>query len=91
MFAFTTILGWSYYGERCWQYLFSERSLLAYRAMWILAALAFANVKVDLVWNISDTLNGLMAIPNLVGLLLLAPMVFRVTRDYFDEIGKPLA
>ena len=42
-------------------------------------------------WNISDTLNGLMAIPNLVGLLLLAPMVFRVTRDYFEETGKPLA
>ena len=91
VFAFTTILGWSYYGERCWQYLFSERSLVVYRALWVLAVLSFANVKVDLVWNLSDTLNGLMAVPNLIGLLLLAPMVFQVTREYFDSMGKPLA
>ena len=90
VFAFTTILGWSYYGERCWQYLFKEKSLLIYRGLWVIAALSFANVKVDLVWNLSDTLNGLMAIPNLIGLLLLAPMVFKVTRQYFDDLGKPL-
>ena len=82
---------WSYYGERCWQYLFSERSLVFYRGLWVLAALSFANVKVDLVWNLSDTLNGLMAVPNLIGLLLLAPMVFKVTREYFDKAGTPLA
>ena len=91
VFAFTTILGWSYYGERCWQYLFKEKSLVIYRALWVAAALAFANVKVDLVWNLADTLNGLMAVPNLIGLLLLAPMVFKVTRQYFEELGKPLA
>ena len=85
VFAFTTILGWSYYGERCWQYLFSENSLMVYRGLWVLAALGFANVKVAFVWNLSDTLNGLMAVPNLIGLLLLAPMVFKVTREYFDE------
>ncbi len=90
IFAFTTILGWSYYGERCWQYLFKEKSLVIYRGLWVLAALAFANVKVDLVWNLADTLNGLMAVPNLIGLLLLAPMVFKVTRQYFEELGKPL-
>ncbi len=87
VFAFTTILGWSYYGERCWQYLFKEKSLVIYRILWVLAALSFANVKVDLVWNLSDMLNGLMAVPNLIGLLLLAPMVFRVTREYFDGGG----
>ena len=85
VFAFTTILGWSYYGERCWQYLFSENSLLVYRALWVLAAVTFANVKVAFVWNLSDTLNGLMAVPNLIGLLLLAPMVFKVTREHFDK------
>ncbi|MCY3725928.1 MAG: sodium:alanine symporter family protein [Rhodobacteraceae bacterium] len=85
IFAFTTILGWSYYGERCWQYLFSEKSILIYRILWILAALTFANLKVDLVWNLADTLNGLMAVPNLIGLLLLAPMVFQKTRDYFEK------
>ena len=84
VFAFTTILGWSYYGERCWQYVFNENSLIVYRVGWVVAAFGFANVKVDFVWNLSDTLNGLMAVPNLVGLLLLAPMVFRVTRDFFD-------
>ena len=89
VFAFTTILGWSYYGERCWQYLFSERSLVFYRGLWVLAALSFANVKVDFVWNLSDTLNGLMAVPNLIGLLLLAPMVFKVTREYFEKAGTP--
>ncbi len=91
VFAFTTILGWSYYGERCWQYLFREKSLWIYRVFWVAAALLFANVKVELVWNLSDTLNGLMAIPNLIGLLLLAPMVFKVTRDYFDDVdGRKL-
>ncbi|MCY3755461.1 MAG: sodium:alanine symporter family protein [Alphaproteobacteria bacterium] len=90
VFAFTTILGWSYYGERCWQYLFRERSVVIYRGLWVLAALAFANVKVDLVWNLADTLNGLMAVPNLIGLLLLAPVVFKVTREYFDKEGKRL-
>ena len=85
VFAFTTILGWSYYGERCWQYLFKEKSVVIYRVLWVLAALSFANVKVDFVWNLSDTLNGLMAIPNLIGLLLLAPMVFKVTREYFAQ------
>lgn len=83
VFAFTTIIGWSYYGERCWQYLFSEKNLIVYRILWVLAVLGFANVKVDFVWNLSDTLNGLMAVPNLIGLLLLSPMVFKATREYF--------
>ena len=83
VFAFTTILGWSYYGERCWQYLFKEKSLIVYRVIFVAAIAYFAGVKVDFVWNLSDTLNGLMAIPNLIGLLLLAPMVFKVTREHF--------
>lgn len=90
VFAFTTILGWSYYGERCWQYMFAAKSVVIYRGLWVLAALAFANVKVDFVWNLSDTLNGLMAVPNLIGLLLLAPMVFKVTREYFENLGTPI-
>ncbi len=85
VFAFTTILGWSYYGERCWQYIFNEKSLVIYRVVFVLAIVAFANVKIGFVWNLSDTLNGLMAVPNLIGLVLLAPMVFKVTRKYFDD------
>jgi len=88
VFAFTTILGWSYYGERCWQYLFKEKTVMIYRGLWVFAALAFANFKVDFVWNLSDTLNGLMAIPNLIGLLLLAPMVFKVTDKYFKKAAE---
>lgn len=83
VFGFTTILGWSYYGERCWQYLFGERSLIAYRILWVLVVLGGANVKVEMIWNLSDALNGLMAVPNLIALLLLSPMVFRMTREYF--------
>ena len=87
VFAFTTVLGWSYYGERCWQFLFGEQKIAIqiYRIMWVVALLVFANLKVGFVWNLSDTLNGLMAIPNLIGLLLLAPMVFQVTREYFEK------
>ncbi|MGH1543609.1 MAG: alanine/glycine:cation symporter family protein [Arenicella sp.] len=85
VFAFTTILGWSYYGERCWQYLFKEKSVIIYRVLWIAAAAFFATQKVDFVWNLSDTLNGLMAVPNLIGLLILSPLVFKVTKDYFDK------
>lgn len=83
IFAFTTILGWSYYGERCWQYIFNEKSIVIYRFAWVAAVVSFANFKVDFVWNLSDTLNGLMAIPNLIGLVILSPMVFKVTKDYF--------
>jgi len=85
VFAFTTILGWSYYGERCWQFLFKEKSVIIYRIFWVAAALVFANLKVDFVWNLSDTLNGLMAIPNLIGLLFLSPLIFKVTKEYFQE------
>ena len=85
VFAFTTILGWSYYGERCWQYLFNKKSVIIYRIGWVLAVLVFANVKSDLIWNLSDTFNGLMALPNLVGLLILSPIVFKITKEHFDN------
>lgn len=85
VFAFTTLLGWSYYGERCWQYLFNEKSIVIYRVMWIVAILWFANQKIDFVWNFSDTMNGLMAIPNLIGLLILSPMVFKISKEYFKK------
>ncbi|MFC3681274.1 alanine/glycine:cation symporter family protein [Bacterioplanoides pacificum] len=85
VFAFTTILGWSYYGERCWQYLFNEKTLIVYRVIFVAAIVYFAGAKVEFVWNLSDTFNGLMAVPNLIGLLLLAPMVFKVTREYFAK------
>ena len=83
-FAFTTILGWSYYGERCAQYLFGTRVEKPFRLLWILMIpIGACIVGLELVWKIADTLNGFMAVPNLIALLLLSPVVVRLTRDYF--------
>jgi AGCS family alanine or glycine:cation symporter len=81
LFAFTTILGWSYYGERCAQYLFGERLIWPYRVAWILAIPVGAVGNLGAVWLIADILNGLMAVPNLLALLMLSPVVFRLTRQ----------
>jgi len=83
LFAFTTVLGWSVYGERCVEYLFGVRAIVPFRVLWVLAVPVGAMVKLDFVWLVADTLNAMMAIPNLVALLLLSPVVFRVTREYF--------
>ena len=83
LFAFTTILGWSYYGERCAEYLLGVKIITPYRLLWIIAIFVGATRDLNLVWAFADVLNGLMAIPNLVALLLLSPMVFALTREYF--------
>ena len=88
VFAFTTILGWSYYGERCAEYLFGVKVILPYRIVWIAAILIGAMVKLVYVWTLADVLNGLMAIPNLIALLLLSPIIFSLTRDYFARISS---
>ena len=83
MFAFTTILGWSFYGERCTSYLFGEAAVLPFRLFWV-AMVVFASVAGTggALWGVADTLNGLMALPNLVALLLLSGTVFRLSRSY---------
>jgi len=83
LFAYTTILGWSVYGERCAEYLFGERVIVPFRILWVLMIPVGALAQLDLIWLIADTLNALMALPNLVALLLLSPVVFRLTREYF--------
>ncbi len=83
LFAFTTILGWSYYGERCAEFLFGHRVSLVYRSLWVLVVPIGILAGLDLVWSVSDLLNGLMALPNLVGLLFLSGVTARLTRDYF--------
>jgi AGCS family alanine or glycine:cation symporter len=87
IFAFTTILGWSVYGERCVEYLFGVRSITPFRVVWVVMIPigAMAQEQLNVVWLISDTLNALMAIPNLIALLLLSPVVFALTRDYFRQ------
>ena len=82
LFSFTTMLGWSYYGERCGEYLFGVKIILPFRIAWVLAIFYGAGRELDFVWLLADVLNGLMAIPNLIALLLLSPVIFRTTRDY---------
>ncbi|MES9850556.1 MAG: sodium:alanine symporter family protein [Candidatus Thiodiazotropha sp. L084R] len=90
VFAFTTILGWSVYSERCVEYLFGIKAIIPFRVLWIIMIPvgALAQDYLNFVWLVADTLNALMAIPNLVALLMLSPVVFKLTRDYFAEGGK---
>ncbi len=85
VFAFTTILGWSYYGERSVQYLLGEKAILPYRVIWIVAIPVGAVTNLGFIWLLADTLNAMMAIPNLIGLIILGPMVFRATKDYWEK------
>lgn len=83
LFAFTTILGWSVYGERCAEYLFGVRAIIPFRVIWVLVLPMGAVSGLDLVWTIADTLNAMMAIPNLIALLLLSPVVFKISKEFF--------
>jgi AGCS family alanine or glycine:cation symporter len=80
VFALTTIFGWSYYGERCWQFLVGAWTIKPYRVLWTSAVFFGAVTQLDLAWTIADTLNALMAVPNLIALLALSPVVVQLTR-----------
>ncbi len=84
VFAFTTMLGWSLYGERCVEYLFGVRAIWPFRLLWVAAIPLGATLKLEFVWLLADTMNALMALPNLIALVLLGPVVFKLTREYFD-------
>lgn len=84
VFAFTTILGWSFYGEKCFQFLFGTRSIMLYRVLFVLAIPLGAMAQLGFIWLMADTFNAMMAIPNLIALALLSPVVFKLTKDYFD-------
>ena len=84
-FAFSTILGWSYYGERAIEYLAGKRSIIFYRIIYILLVFAGATMSLTLVWNLSDIMNALMAIPNLISLLLLSKIIAKDTQYYLWE------
>ena len=85
IFAFTTILGWSFYSEKCFEYLLGERAITPFRVCWIIAVPIGATANLDFIWLLADTLNALMAIPNLIALILLSPIVFKLTQDYFQN------
>ncbi|MCB1134733.1 MAG: alanine:cation symporter family protein, partial [Chlamydiia bacterium] len=87
-FAFSTILGWGYYGEKCMEYLFHERSIPYYRILFSLMVIPGATWDLDLVWRIADVTNALMAIPNLLGVLFLSRLVYTETRQFETILKK---
>jgi len=84
LFAFTTILGWAYYGEKCWTYLVGPVCEKPFRILWVAGVFVGAVVTLDVAWLVADTLNAMMAIPNLISLLMLSPVVAKLTKNYFD-------
>ena len=86
LFALSTILSWSLYGSRCCEFLFGHRSVVVYQIVYVAAAIIGAALELDLVWNIADTLNGFMAVPNLVALLSLSGLVIQLTKEHFEKV-----
>lgn len=88
IFAFTTILGWSVYGEKFVLYFFGVKAIIPFRVLWILIVPVGAVGSLEFIWLLADTMNALMAIPNLIAIVLLSPVVFKLTREYFKSGGK---
>lgn len=85
-FAFTTILGWNYYGERCTEYLFGVRGILPYKIIFIILVAVGAFLKLEMIWILADIVNGLMAVPNLIGLIGLSGVTIKETKLYFAQV-----
>ena len=88
LFAFTTILGWNYYGERCVEYLGGVKLIRPYRIIFILLVACGAFLKLEAIWVLADIVNGLMAIPNLIALIGLSGVVVSETKLYFDHLAE---
>ena len=82
LFAFTTILGWSHYGAKAWEYLFGAKSVAVFKVVHLITILLGAVMTSSLAWDISDTFNGLMMFPNLIGVVALSPLVVKITKNY---------
>ena len=85
LFAFSTVLGWSHYGTKAFEYLFGTKSTIIYKVIFVLAVFGGAVMGENLAWDLSDTFNGLMMIPNLIGVLVLSPLVYKCTKNYCDR------
>jgi AGCS family alanine or glycine:cation symporter len=85
IFAFSTMLAWCYYGQVCFEYIFGLKGVTPYRLIYVVVIFIGAVVKLDFVWTFSDMMNGLMIVPNLIALLALSPIIFRITKTYFVE------
>lgn len=88
LFAFTTVLGWSHYGSKAWEYLFGAKTTIVFRIIHVCTIIFGAVLTSSLAWDISDTFNGLMMIPNLIGVLFLIPLVVKITANYIDRKVK---
>ena len=85
LFALSTVLSWGLYGTRCWEFLLGEKAVKPYQLIFTLVVIISATMDLGLAWSIADTLNGLMAIPNLIALIALSPIVFKTTKEFFDN------
>lgn len=90
LFAFTTVLGWSHYGTKAWEYLFGTKSTVVFKVIHILSTVLGAVLTSTLAWDISDTFNGLMMIPNLIGVLAVSGIVMKITKNYIDRKKRGL-
>jgi AGCS family alanine or glycine:cation symporter len=88
LFAYSTVLGWSYYGEKCFAYLFGDKSVMAYRIVFVIIVFFGSILALELVWNFADMMNGLMAVPNLIALVALSGVVVAETKDFMAKV-KP--
>lgn len=88
LFAFSTVLGWSHYGSKAWEYLFGTKSTIVYKIAFVLMIFIGCTMNLGLAWDLSDTFNGLMAIPNLIGVIALSPVVMKITKNYVARIIK---
>ena len=85
LFAFTTVLGWDHYGSKAWEYLFGSKSVIVFKIIHVLTVVLGAVLSSSLAWDISDTFNGLMMIPNLIGVVVLFPLVAKITKNYVSR------
>jgi alanine or glycine:cation symporter, AGCS family len=88
LFGFSTLLGWCYYGEKCFEYLFGSKRIMAYRAVFTALIMVGSMISVPMVWAVGTLLNGFMALPNLIGLAFLSGTVAKLTKDYFSGAHK---
>jgi AGCS family alanine or glycine:cation symporter len=88
LFGFSTLIGWYYYGEKCFEYLFGSSAIMLYKTVFVVLIFVGAVIEVRLAWAIGTLLNGFMAFPNLIGLAFLLPVVGKITKDYFDRGGR---
>jgi AGCS family alanine or glycine:cation symporter len=88
LFAFSTVIAWAYYGEKCCEYLFGVRSIMIYRLIYTLVVIPGAALQIKIVWDFADIFNGLMAIPNLIALLALSKVIVNETKAFLITVAK---